>query len=42
MEEEAREEEAMESDWVTVDEDDDDGEEFQGANLIAGNSEAFF
>jgi hypothetical protein len=29
MEEEAREEEAMEIDWVTVDDEDDDNEEFQ-------------
>mmetsp|Transcript_42005 Transcript_42005/g.98409 ORF Transcript_42005/g.98409 Transcript_42005/m.98409 type:complete len:112 (+) Transcript_42005:1667-2002(+) len=30
MEEEAREEEAMEIDWVTVDDDDDDGDEYLG------------
>jgi hypothetical protein len=31
MEEEAREEEAMEIDWVTVDEDEEGSEEFDGA-----------
>jgi serine/threonine-protein phosphatase 2A regulatory subunit B'' len=40
MEEEAREEDAMEIDWVTVDDDDDDGEDF---NLgLGGSSEAPF
>lgn len=41
MEEEAREEEAMEIDWVTVDDEDDDGEEFHGGNA-ANASEAPF
>lgn len=31
MEEEAREEEAMEIDWVTVDEDEEEEPEFNGA-----------
>jgi serine/threonine-protein phosphatase 2A regulatory subunit B'' len=39
MEEEAREEEAMEIDWVTVDEDDDDGE---GRNMTSGIRNAGF
>lgn len=44
MEEEAREEEAMEIDWVTVDDDDDGEEEFSGmaAALGGGASEAPF
>jgi len=33
MEEEAREEEAMEIDWVTVDDDDDDGDEYMHAAI---------
>eukprot|EP00978_Attheya_sp_CCMP212_P001475 scaffold3123_cov57-Attheya_sp.AAC.3 len=41
MEEEAREEEAMEIDWVTVDDEDDDGEEFNSMGL-GGASEAPF
>mmetsp|Transcript_21734 Transcript_21734/g.46967 ORF Transcript_21734/g.46967 Transcript_21734/m.46967 type:complete len:788 (-) Transcript_21734:43-2406(-) len=40
MEEEAREEEAMEIDWVTVDDEDDDGDEFNSMNL--SSSEAPF
>ena len=41
MEEEAREEEAMEIDWVTVDDEDDDGEDFNSLGL-GGASEAPF
>jgi serine/threonine-protein phosphatase 2A regulatory subunit B'' len=41
MEEEAREEEAMEIDWVTVDEDDDDADDFNSLGL-GGASEAPF
>jgi hypothetical protein len=40
MEEEAREEEAMEIDWVTVYDEDDDNEEFQ--ERAAGTNEAPF
>jgi hypothetical protein len=44
MEEEAREEEAMEIDWVTVDDDDDAEEDFSGRTtaLGGGASEAPF
>jgi serine/threonine-protein phosphatase 2A regulatory subunit B'' len=49
MEEEAREEEAMEIDWVTVDDDEDDQEDFiggtdapEGGAAIPGSSEAPF
>jgi len=41
MEEEAREEEAMEIDWVTVDDDEDDGDDFNSLGL-GGASEAPF
>lgn len=41
MEEEAREEEAMEIDWVTVDDEDDDGDDFNSLGL-GGASEAPF
>jgi len=41
MEEEAREEEAMEIDWVTVDDDEDDGDDFSNLGL-GGASEAPF
>ena len=41
MEEEARDEEAMEIDWVTVDEDDDDADDFNSLGL-GGTSEAPF
>jgi len=41
MEEEAREEEAMEIDWVTADDDDDDGDDFNSLGL-GGASEAPF
>eukprot|EP00814_Leptocylindrus_danicus_P001234 CAMPEP_0116032538 /NCGR_PEP_ID=MMETSP0321-20121206/18231_1 /TAXON_ID=163516 /ORGANISM="Leptocylindrus danicus var. danicus, Strain B650" /LENGTH=536 /DNA_ID=CAMNT_0003507997 /DNA_START=18 /DNA_END=1628 /DNA_ORIENTATION=+ len=42
QEEEAREEEAMEIDWVTVDDDDDDGDEFMHSALGGSSREAPF
>jgi len=38
LEEEAREEEAMEIDWVTVDDEDEDGEEFSGMAALASEA----
>jgi len=38
MEEEAREEEAMEIDWVTVDDEDEDNEEFSGMAALASEA----
>jgi serine/threonine-protein phosphatase 2A regulatory subunit B'' len=42
MEEEAREEEAMEIDWVTVDDDDEENDEFNSMGGLGGASEAPF
>merc|ERR1712032_455353 len=44
MEEEQREEEAMEVDWVTMDEDEEDSEEYNsmGLSVSGGSSEAPF
>lgn len=42
MEEEAREEEAMEIDWVTVDDEDEDEKKNVGASYSGGSSEAPF
>lgn len=41
MEEEQREEEAMEVDWVTMDEEEEDGDEYNSMGL-SGSSEAPF
>jgi serine/threonine-protein phosphatase 2A regulatory subunit B'' len=42
MEEEAREEEAMEVDWVTMDEEEEDADEYNSLGLSASSSEAPF